>query len=118
MQFQNPQMLPLRDKILEFISCQADCAAKTPSRSQFFAFVEFFDAVKYCADKALCDAQIIADVFGPYATWHWQCLSRDIQAVRNGEAILELARPFGHGLETLAVRDVGNAHCGNLRGNR
>lgn len=115
MQFQNLQMLPVREKIYEYIFCKDDCAAKTPSTSQFFAFVEFFDAVKYCADKGLCDAQIIADVFAPYATWHWPCLSHGIKSVRQGEASLKLARPYGHGLEKLAVRDVGDKHCGNLK---
>jgi hypothetical protein len=36
--------------------------------------------------------------------------------VRRGEARLKPARPYGHGLETLAQRGVGNAHCGNLAG--
>ena len=115
MQFQNVQMMPVREKVLDFISCRSDCGVKRPSSSQFFAFVEFFDAAKYCADKGLCDSQIITDVFGPYATWHWQCLAADIEAVRKGEAVLKLARPFGHGLETLAVRNVGTEHCGNLK---
>jgi len=115
MQFQNLQMLPVREKIYGYIFCQADCAVKRPSNSEIFAFVEFFDAIKYCADKKLCDAEIISDVFGPYATWHWPCLAANIQAVRRGEASLNLARPYGHGLEKLAVRDVGQGHCGNLK---
>jgi hypothetical protein len=118
MQFQSQHMLPLREKVYDYIFCRDDCAARRPSNSQLFAFVEFFDAVKYCADKQLCDATIIADVFGPYATWHWPCLGPDVAAVRRGEAQLELARPYGHGLESLAVRKVGNAHCGNLRAGR
>jgi hypothetical protein len=118
MQFQNLQMLPLREKVYDYIFCRGDCAAKTPSNSQLFAFVEFFDAAKYCADKRLCDSDIIGEVFGPYATWHWPCLAPSIAEVRRGEATLELARPYGYGLEKLAVRDVGNAHCGNLKSTR
>lgn len=118
MQFQNLQMLPVREKIHGYIFCQSDCAAKQPSTSELFAFVEFFDAVKYCADKNLCDHEIIGDVFGPYATWHWPCLAGRINAVRRGEAVLKLARPYGHGLEKLAVRDVGSGHCGNLKASR
>jgi hypothetical protein len=117
MQFQNLQMLPLREKIYGYIFCRDDCATRKPSNSELFAFVEFFDAIKYCADKGLCDPTIIADVFAPYATWHWPCLAPSIEAVRRGEADLKLARAYGHGLETLALRDVGNGHCGNLRGN-
>ena len=118
MQFQNLQMLPVREKIHGYIFCQADCAAKTPTSSELFAFVEFFDAIKYCADKRLCDPEIIGEVFGPYATWHWPCLAPSIEAVRRGEAALKLARPYGYGLEKLAVRDVGPQHCGNLKGSR
>jgi hypothetical protein len=118
MQFQNLQMLPVREKIHEYIFCRADCAAKTPSTSQVFAFVEFFDAVKYCADRGLCDAQIVVDVFGPYATWHWPCLADGIKSVRRGEAALAPTRPYGHGLEKLAVREVSDQHCGNLRAGR
>jgi hypothetical protein len=116
MQFQNLQMLPLREKIYDYIFCRGDCAAKTPSNSQVFAFVEFFDAVQYCADKNLCDAGIVRDVFAPYATWHWPCLAPGIAAVRRGEAQLKLVRPYGHGLERLALRNVGTGHCGNLAG--
>ena len=117
MQFQNLQMLPLREKIYDYIFCQGDCATRKPSQSEVFAFVEFFDAIKYCADKGLCDPTIIGDVFAPYATWHWPCLAESIKAVRVGEADLKLARPFGHGLERLALRDVGTRHCGNLKSN-
>ena len=118
MQFQNPQMLPLREKIYDYIFCRGDCAAKTPSNSQLFAFVEFFDAISYCAEKGLCDAGIISDVFGPYATWHWPCLAPGIAEVRRGEAALKPARPYGHGMEKLAISNVGTAHCGNLKGGR
>jgi hypothetical protein len=113
MQFQNMQMLPLREKIYDYIFCRNDCAAKTPSSSQVFAFVEFFDAVKYCADKQLCDPVIIREVFAPYATWHWPCLEPTVAAVRRAEASLNAARPFGHGLQGLAAQDVGTGHCGN-----
>ena len=118
MQFQNMQMLPLREKIYDYIFCRSDCAAKTPSNSQVFAFVEFFDGIQYCADRNLCDATIIRDIFTPYATWHWPCLRPTIQAVRNTEAPLQLGRPYGYGLEKLSARDVGEAHCGNLRAAR
>jgi len=114
MQFQNLLMLPLREKIYDYIFCRGDCAAKTPSNSQLFAFVEFFDAVQYCADRNLCDAGIVRDVFAPYATWHWPCLAPGIAAVRKAEAQLEPVRPYGHGLERLAQRNVGAGHCGNL----
>jgi hypothetical protein len=118
MQFQNLQMLPLREKVYDYIFCRADCAARTPSNSQLFAFVEFFDAVQYCADKRLCDPEIVRDVFAPYATWHWPCLAPAIAAVRRAEAGLKPVRPYGHGLERLATRNVGAAHCGNLAGMR
>jgi hypothetical protein len=118
MQFQNLQMLPLREKVYDYIFCRGDCAAKTPSNSQLFAFIEFFDAVSYCAERGLCDAGIVSDVFGPYATWHWPCLAPGIAEVRRGEAALKLARPYGHGLEKLAIREVGHAHCGNLKSGR
>jgi hypothetical protein len=84
MQFQNLQMLPVREKIHGYIFCQADCAAKTPTSSELFAFVEFFDAIKYCADKRLCDPEIIGEVFGPYATWHWPCLAGSTNAAGRG----------------------------------
>jgi hypothetical protein len=71
--------------------------------------------VKYCSDRKLCDEQIIKDVFAPYATWHWPCLAGEIALVRRGEAPLNLADPYGHGLETLALKDVGSGHCGNLK---
>jgi hypothetical protein len=114
-QFQSPHMLALRDKLYNFIFCGEDCAQRRPSQSEMFAFVEFFDAIKYCADRDLCDASIIKDVFGPYATWHWPCLAAEINAVRRGEAQLDLARPYGHGMETLSLKDVGSGHCGNLK---
>ena len=78
LQFQSQQMLPLRTKVYEHIfSGKQD---PTFSNSELFAFVEFFDAAKYCADKGLCDASVISDVFGSYATWHWPCLAREIDA--------------------------------------
>jgi hypothetical protein len=72
--------------------------------------------VKCCADKGICDAAIVRDTLGPYAAWHWPCLKRAVDDVRRGQAQQPLARPDGHGLETLAIRDVGSAHCGNLKG--
>jgi len=113
-QFQSPHMLPLREKLYSFIFCRTDCAERRPSATETFAFVEFFDAVKYCADRGLCDMSVVKDVFGPYATWHWPCLAREIERVRTGERSLQLEKPFGHGLQTLSVRDVGSGHCGNL----
>ena len=114
-QFQSPHMLALREKLYNYIFCRDDCAARTPTPSEWFAFVEFFDAVKYCAERNLCEEQILKDVFGPYATWHWPCLAPAINSVRNGETQLKLARPYGHGLETLSLKDVGSGHCGNLK---
>ena len=64
------------------------------------------------------ESAVSHEVFGPYATWHWPCLAPSIEAVRRGEAALELARPYGFGLQKLAVRDVGPQHCGNLKGAR
>jgi hypothetical protein len=32
--------------------------------------------------------------------------------------MLKPARPYGHGLEKLAVGNVGNTHCGNVKGGR
>lgn len=117
-QFQTQHMLPIREKVYNHIFCTSDCAAKQPSATEIFAFVEFFDSVQYCADKGICDAHVIRDVFSPYATWHWPCLSRTVQAVRTGESKLKLARPYGYGLEKLVAADVGTAHCGNLRASR
>lgn len=117
-QFQSPHMLALRDKVYNFIFCTNDCVERRPTQSEMFAFVEVFDAIKYCADQHLCDDEIIKDVFGPYATWHWPCLASEIDMVRRGEQQLNLARAYGHGLETLALQDVGSAHCGNLRAGR
>lgn len=114
-QFQSAHMLVLRDKLYNFIFCRDDCAERRPTQSEMFAFVEYFDAVKYCADRNLCDEQIVKDVFGPYATWHWPCLAGEVGAVRRGEAPLDLVRPYGHGLETLALKNVGADHCGNLK---
>lgn len=113
-QFQSAHMMALREKIYGVIFCGNACETKTVSNSEFFAFVEFFDAVNYCAERNLCDREIIKDVFGSYATWHWPCLARDIKAVRRGEEQFGLSRAYGHGLETLKIKDVGTAHCGNL----
>lgn len=118
MQFQNLQMRPIREKVHSYIFCKDDCAAKQPTATELFAFVEFFDAVKYCADRNLCDDLVIKDVFGPYATWHWPCLARAVETVRVGERQLKLVRPYGYGLEKLSVIDVGNSHCGNLKATR
>ena len=114
-QFQSPHMLALREKLYNYIFCKDDCAARHPTHSEMFAFVEFFDAVKYCADRNLCDGEIVKDVFAPYSTWHWPCLAPEINVVRRGEAQLKPAHPYGNGLETLAVKDVGYSHCGNLK---
>lgn len=115
MQFQSAHMMALRDKVYGFIFCVDDCATRQPTNSELFAFVEFFDAVKYCADRRLCDAQIVSDVFGPYATWHWPCLEGFIGTVRRGEEALGPKNPYGHGLQKLALKAVGPAHCGNLK---
>lgn len=114
-QFQGGNMMALREKIYGFIFCVDDCVQKMPTNSEVFAFVEFFDAVKYCADRNLCDKAIVKDVFGPYATWHWPCLSRYVQQVRKGEEQFGVTHAYGHGLENLALKDVGTAHCGNLK---
>lgn len=116
-QFQNEHFMPLREKIYSHIFCESSekCASSMPSNNQVFAFVEFFDAVKYCADRNICDRQLVKDVFGPYATWHWPCLKHFVQSVRTGEEKLKLTRPYGHGLETLVISDVGAGHCGNLK---
>jgi hypothetical protein len=114
-QFQGAHMMPLREKIYGFIFCQDDCVSKMPTNSEIFAFVEFFDAVKYCSDRNLCDTAIVKDVFGPYATWHWPCLKPFVQSVRKGEEALGVSNPYGHGLERLAMKDVGPSHCGNLK---
>lgn len=116
-QFQGAHMMSLREKVYGWIFCAGDCAAKRPSNSEIFAFVEFFDAVKYCADRNLCDAEIVKDVFGPYATWHYPCLTKDINSVRLGEAALGVSHPYGHGLEKLALKQVGTNHCGNVASN-
>lgn len=115
MQFQSQQMLPLRDKVYSAIFCSTDCASKQVSNSELFAFVEFFDMAKYCADKGLCDGDVVRDVFGSYATWHWPCLQPAIEVTRRSEVDFKLARPFGHGLQSLVIKDVGKQHCGNLR---
>lgn len=116
-QFQSEHFMPLREKIYSYIFCssQEACASSHPSNSQVFAFIEFFDSIKYCADRNICDAQFVMDVFGPYATWHWPCLQPYVKSVRNGEKRMNLARPYGHGLETLVLSDAGNGHCGNLK---
>lgn len=114
-QYQSAQMMTLREKVYGFIFCQDDCAQKMPTNSELFAFVEFFDAVRYCADRGLCDKEIISDVFGPYATWHWPCIAPFVGSVRAGEKELGVPLPYGHGLEKLALKDVGAGHCGNVR---
>ncbi|MEZ5854242.1 MAG: hypothetical protein R3D67_05630 [Hyphomicrobiaceae bacterium] len=111
--FQGEGFFPIRNKIYNYILC-SNCDSASPSESEIFAFVEFFDVVKYCADRQLCDATVVRDVFGPYATWHWPCLKRTIELTRKGEEKMQVARPYGHGLQTLVLADVGAAHCRNL----
>ncbi len=118
MHFQSQHMLPLRDKVYNAIFCGDDCASKRVTNSELFAFIEFFDVVNLCVDKGQCDAEIVRDVFGSYATWHWPCLSSFVEATRRSEAEFKLAKPFGHGLQSLAIRDTGKEHCGNLRSTR
>lgn len=116
LQFQSQHMLPLRAKVYDHIfQGKAD---QSFSNTELFAFVEFFDAAKYCADKGLCDASVINDVFASYATWHWPCLAREIEATRRSEIDFKQSRQYGQGLQSLVIKDVGTKHCRNLAGGR
>lgn len=106
--FTSEPMLSVRKRIYGDIvrasgcNWQNDITAQPSDQNDRFAFVEFFDVLDACLTAKLCDAELVDRFFTAYANGHWQFLSGYVGSVRNGEAPMKLAVPFGSGLQRLA----------------
>lgn len=110
-QFQGAEMMRIRNRMTE--STNAGTLSQLRGQQDFFAYVDFFDAVQICVDRNLCDADLAQQLFSPYAKGPFPVTRPLIQEVRQAECenAFELARPFGYGLETLATGKPPSAEC-------
>jgi hypothetical protein len=95
------------------VGCSPTTAITDANRVDFFSHVEFFDLVQTCVETDLCDRETAADFFTPYANWHWPHLKPHIELTRKSEAGFKLKRPYGHGLEKLAINPGPSPICGS-----
>ena len=109
--FNSEPMFSIRKRVYAEISRAAGCntndvVAGPSDANDRFAFVEFFDVVEACTASKLCDEELTARLFAPYANGHWTYLKGYVEAVRTGEKDMMLSAPFGLGLERLAKRPI------------
>lgn len=85
-------------------TCKAVQGGDSPlSTQEYFSIVEFFDRAQYCIEAGLCNRDVISQLLTPYADWWWPILKADILVSRAEEISLKTKRPFGFGLEALAL---------------
>ncbi len=71
---------------------------------ELFAFIDFFDAVQICMERNLCEPELTAQLFRPYAIGAYAVLGPTIAEVRAAEKARgdKAERPAGFGMEKLA----------------
>lgn len=115
--FMSEHIMPIRAKALAQMrsveSCKPVTDADKMSDSEYFAFVEFFEIVDLCVVNDMCDRKLVDAFFVPYANGHWPAFKAGIMATRQGEEQMGIKpeRPFGAGLEHLAVVKVEMPKC-------
>jgi hypothetical protein len=118
--FGSKDLSEMRERILPLVTTDTFCdgaafAKSGLTLSQMFAFVEFFDLVQTCVDARLCDGELAYEAFGPYANWHWPGMQRVIEQTRAAERAMDLKKPYGHGLQSLARKPGYVSKCGGVR---
>ena len=111
-QFQSGEMMRIRNRMTE--STNAGALAMLRGQQDFFAYVDFFDAVQICVDRQLCDAELTRQLFSPYAKGPFLSpMKAMIAETREAEcdSAFGLDRPFGYGIETLATGTPPSAEC-------
>jgi hypothetical protein len=93
------------------LSCEPSSVITEQNKVDYFSHVEFFDMVQICIETGLCDKETAQDFFSPYANWHWPALKVHIDETRKHEVGFNLNRPYGRGLEKLAIKAAPAAMC-------
>ena len=88
------------------LACDPNKVITNENKVDFFTHVEFFDMVQICVEGDLCDKSTAEDFFSPYANWHWPILGVHVSKTRGLEASFKLKRPYGYGLEKLAISPI------------
>lgn len=82
----------------------ADPESEVFTSGDLFVFVDFFDAVQVCVERALCNADLVDRLLKPYADFDF--LKARINEVREGEKENNSRHVFGEGLEWIANVDL------------
>lgn len=69
-----------------------------------FVYVDFFDAVQVCVERALCNADLVDRLLKPYA--EYDLLKALIDQVREGEKDSNRRHVFGEGIQWIATVDL------------
>jgi len=67
-----------------------------------FIYFDFFDALKICVEDFICDPDVAAKLFKPYAVDAWELFEADAVAYRETDA---RRKTFGQGVEWIAKFD-------------
>ncbi len=82
----------------------AEPEAEQFSSADLFVYVDFFDAVQVCVERALCNADLVDRLLKPYA--EYDLLKERINVVREGEKDNNRRHEFGEGIEWIATVDL------------
>ena len=74
------------------------------SPADLFVYVDFFDAVQVCVERALCNADLVDRLLKPYA--EYDLLKVRIDEVREAEKNRDRRHVFGEGIEWIATADL------------
>lgn len=74
------------------------------SAADLFVYVDFFDAVQVCVERALCNADLVDRLLKPYA--EYELLKARIDEVREGEKESNRRHVFGEGIQWIATVDL------------
>ena len=90
-------------------SAGAGAAAIEPDTTQLsqpdlYVYVDFFDAVQVCVQRALCNADLVDRLLKPYADF--ELLKDRIVQVREAEKDQQLKHVFGEGIEWINATDL------------
>ena len=82
----------------------AEPEAEQFSSADLFVYVDFFDAVQVCVERALCNADLVDRLLKPYA--EYDLLKARIDLVREGEKGNNRRHEFGEGIQWIATVDL------------
>jgi hypothetical protein len=104
-----PDLAATPDAAIELASAEEPPLASEPEAEQFtssdlFVYVDFFDAVQVCVERALCNADLVDRLLKPYA--EYDLLKAIIDDVRKGEAGNNRRHVFGEGIQWIAEVDL------------